>query len=62
MLDSLRRPARAEVMPVDSVRFEEAVRRSAAESVIPHLTAGFIAKWLDDLARLGLIPAPVVAG
>jgi fatty acid CoA ligase FadD9 len=62
VLDSLRRPARAEVMPVDGVRFEEAVRRAAAESTIPHLTAALIAKWLDDLALLGLIPAPVVAG
>ena len=62
VLDSLRRPAKAEVMPVDGTRFEAAVRSSAAESEIPHLTAGFIAKWLDDLARLGLVPAPVVAG
>jgi fatty acid CoA ligase FadD9 len=62
VLDSLRRPARAGEMPVDSARFDEAVRRSASESEIPHLTAEFVAKWLDDLARLGLIPAPVSAG
>ncbi|QTI70985.1 thioester reductase domain-containing protein [Gordonia polyisoprenivorans] len=62
VLDSLRRPDRAGVMPVDSTRFVEAVRRSASESDVPHLTARFIAKWLDDLAGLDLIPAPVVAG
>ena len=62
VLDSLRRPARAGEMPVDSARFAEAVHRSASESEIPHLTADFVAKWLDDLARLGLVPAPVSAG
>ena len=62
VLDSLRRPARAGVLPVDSARFVEAVRRSAAEPDVPHLTSELIAKWLDDLVRLELIPAPVVVG
>lgn len=62
VLDSLRRPARAGVMPVDSTRFVEAVRRNCAEPEVPHLTEELIAKWLDDLALLGLIPAPIAAG
>lgn len=61
VLDSLRRPGRATEMPVDGAHFIEAVGRSASEPEIPHLTAEFIAKWLDDLTRLDLIPPPVTS-
>jgi fatty acid CoA ligase FadD9 len=58
VIDSLRHPAPAEPKPVGSERFAQAVRRTAPEPEIPHLSAEFIAKCLDDLARLELIPEP----
>ena len=61
VLESLRRPARAEVGPVDSELFADAVH-TTAEPEIPHLTADYVRKCLDDLARLGLIPVPIAAG
>lgn len=41
---------------VGSQHFEDAVRRLSEENEVPHLTEEFIAKYLDDMRRLGLIP------
>jgi fatty acid CoA ligase FadD9 len=59
VIDSLRQPAAAQPKPIGSDRFIDAVRRTAPEPEIPHLSADFIAKCLDDLVRLGLVPQPV---
>jgi fatty acid CoA ligase FadD9 len=59
VIDSLRQPAPAQPKPIGSDRFIDAVRRTAPEPEIPHLSAEFIGKCLDDLVRLGLLPQPV---
>ena len=61
VIDSLRSPAPAHPKPIGSDRFVDAVRRLAPESQIPHLSAEFISKCVDDLVRLELIPQPMTA-
>lgn len=60
VIDSLRHPAPAQPKPIGSDRFVNAVRQMAADPEIPHLSAEFIGKCLDDLVRLELIPMPAV--
>ena len=55
VIESLRRPARAEVAAAGSSRFADGVGRLSAEAVVPHLSADYVAKCLDDLVGLGLI-------
>ena len=38
-----------------SSRFADGVGRLSAEAVVPHLSADYVAKCLDDLVGLGLI-------
>jgi len=61
VIDSLRNPAPAHPKPIGSQHFVDAVRRAAPEPEVPHLSATFIAKCVDDLVRLELIPATVTA-
>ena len=62
VLDSLRYPAPAQPKPIGSDEFVAAVRRAAPEPEIPHLSAEFISKCLDDLVLLELIPQRVAVG
>jgi fatty acid CoA ligase FadD9 len=61
VIDSLRHPSPAHPKPVGSEQFVDAVRWFAPEAEVPHLTAEFIAKCVDDLVRLDLIPEPATA-
>jgi fatty acid CoA ligase FadD9 len=61
VIDSLRYPGPPVPKPVGFDRFVDAVRQKAREAEVPHLTAEFIRKCLDDLARLELLPQPVAA-
>ena len=58
VIESLRRPAPAHATVPGSARFGAAVRRLGTEPEVPHLSAGYVAKCLDDLVELGLIAAP----
>jgi fatty acid CoA ligase FadD9 len=58
VIESLRRPARAEPGAVGSLRFTEGVRRFSVEAEVPHLSAKYVAKCLNDLVELELITAP----
>ena len=56
VIESLRRPAPAHANLPGSTDFTDAVRRLATEAEVPHLSAGYVAKCLADLADLDLIP------
>ena len=43
-----------------SRHFQEAVRKLPVGPDVPHLDQTFILKCLDDMRRLGLIPAPAM--
>jgi fatty acid CoA ligase FadD9 len=58
VIASLRRPARAGSDLPGSAHFEEGVRRFSVEGRVPRLSAGYVAKCLDDLVHLGLIRKP----
>jgi fatty acid CoA ligase FadD9 len=58
VLDSLRKPYKFGEAIAGSKRFQEAVCQLPTEREIPHLYPEFIAKCLDDMHRLDLIPAP----
>ena len=58
VLDSLRHPYSASEPMIGSQHFEEGVRALPIGPEAPHLTREFIDKCLDDMRRLGLIPAP----
>jgi fatty acid CoA ligase FadD9 len=62
VLDSLRYPAPAEPKPIASDAFVAAVRRAAPEPEIPHLSAEFISKCIDDMVLLELIPQRLAVG
>ncbi len=55
VIESLRRPARPMPDPIGSAAFERGVQELSAEGAVPHLSAEYVAKCLDDLVALGLI-------
>jgi fatty acid CoA ligase FadD9 len=58
VLDAFGHPYKANEPMVGSQHFQDAVRRLPVGPEVPHLTQEFIDKCLDDMRRLGLIPAP----
>ncbi len=61
VVESLRRPGRAVADETGSALFTRGVRQFSAEKDVPHLSAEFVTKCLDDLVTLGLIKAPVAS-
>jgi fatty acid CoA ligase FadD9 len=62
LLDAFGHPYKANEPMVGSQHFQDGVRRLPIGPEVPHLTEEFIHKYLDDLRRLGLIPAPGTPG
>ncbi len=58
MLSSLGHPYPAHERTFGSRHFQDAVRKLPCGPEVPHLDQAFILKCLDDMRRLGLIPAP----
>jgi fatty acid CoA ligase FadD9 len=58
VLLSLSRPYPAHERPFGSRHFQEEVRKLPAGPSVPCLDQTFILKCLDDMQRLGLVPAP----
>ena len=57
---SLSHPYPAHERMFGSRHFQEAVRKLPVGPDVPHLDQTFILKCLDDMRRLGLIPAPAM--
>jgi fatty acid CoA ligase FadD9 len=62
VLDAFGHPYKASEPMVGSQHFQDAVRRLPVGPEVPHLTQEFIDKCLDDMRRLGLVPAPPTDG
>ena len=60
VLASLSHPYPAHERMFGSRHFQEAVRKLPVGPDVPHLDQTFILKCLDDMRRLGLIPAPAM--
>jgi fatty acid CoA ligase FadD9 len=60
VLSSLGHPYPAHERMFGSKHFQEAVRKLPVGPDVPHLDQAFILKCLDDMRRLGLIPAPAM--
>jgi fatty acid CoA ligase FadD9 len=58
LLDSLRKPAWADKRIAGNRRFADAIRTLPIGPETPPLTQDYLNKCLDDMRRLGLVPAP----